>query len=226
VSNKSTSPPRDPGERKESLRPSDMASGETDPSAPFDARGLRQYEPPGTREDRLTLTTPVYARRGLETLATGERMPIQHVALFALHRGLRRLSSWPEVQTICDTRALLLQRGSDDIEQLDGWAYYIAARHGGQRRLDLRAVDPADAGQCQRIAQGLGLPTSTLGALAIIAGIVDAPLPGDVPDYLCAELTELRAGLRKRAAICSDLRERAARMPQSPQRQVRWEDIQ
>lgn len=143
-----------------SLRPSTSVRDDDAPAL----MTIRQFKPCGARDDRLTIGSPLYARRGLETIvnATG-RTNLNSVALWAIARGLGRFAEWTEIETICAARATLLRCGSADLVQLDEWRYQLAARDG-HTRLFLRCVSSADSGRCADRARGLGLSTSTHGA--------------------------------------------------------------
>jgi hypothetical protein len=218
VSNKCSTNDDDEGV---SLRPSTSVRDDDAPAL----MTIRQFKPCGGRDDRLTIGSPLYARRGLETIvnATG-RTNLNSVALWALARGLGRFAEWTEIETICAARATLLQCGSADLVQLDEWRYQLAARDG-HTRLFLRCVSSADSGRCADRARGLGLSTSTYGALAIVAGIVDLSLPGDLPRVLVTELREFRRGLRRRAALADELAKRAQLLPHLEGERVSWDDI-
>jgi len=209
-------------DRRVSLKPSTFVRDDDDTP---DLLTIRQFKPPGDRDDRLTIGSPLYVRRGLETIvnATG-RTNLNSVALWALARGLGRFAAWTEIETICVARATLLRSGSADLVQLDEWRYQLAARDG-HTRLFLRCVSPTDCGRCAERARGLGLSTSTYGALAIMAGIVDLPLPGDLPRVLVSELREFRRGLRQRAALAGELAKRALSLPPSEEQRVSWADV-
>jgi hypothetical protein len=202
-----------------------VAADEEAADAAPDLTAIRRFVPTGDRDDRLTVMVPVFVRRALDTLVIAvRRTTVTTAALWALSRGLARVQNLPEVTTVCDAHAVLLQTGSPDISQLDLWHYQVAAR-GGQTRLFLRSVSPADAGKCAELARGLGLPTGTLGALVIMAGLVDTPLPGDLPRLLMTELREFYRGLRQRAALADELHKRANAIPQNSRSRYSWRDV-
>jgi hypothetical protein len=189
---------------------------------------IREFKPLGTHDDRLVLTVPRYVRLAVETIAqaAGSRMPIGTVAQWALHRGLTRLEVLREITTICEARALLLEAGSDDLIELDSWLWHLAARDGVQAQFFLRSVSPRDAGRCAELAKGLGLSTSTVGAIAIMAGLMDLDLPGDLPRLLLGELREFRLALKKRAKRAGELAAPVLTAPSTPIRQrMTWDDV-
>ena len=212
-------------ERAVSLRLSDCVRD--DPPNPI--ASLLIFKPTGAHDDRLILPVPGFVRRALETLAAAagnRRITPGTVALWAVARGLDLLGSLPEVQTICAARAALLQLGSESIRQLDHWDFHLAARFGTPTRLFLRSVSPNDLRRCTAMATGVGLSTPGLGAVAVVVGLVDCELPGELPRLLLIELQELYRGLRERAAFADELRGRASEAPQLERRRVSWADVE
>jgi hypothetical protein len=190
---------------------------------------LAKFKPEGAYEDRLPLTVAKWIKRATETLANAAstarwKVSMNAVAVWALKRGLVRLMGIEEVQEVCKAREALLAAGSEGIMQLDRWPYQISAQDEGTERLFLRSITRADAGRCAEYARGLGLSTSTFGALALMAGLVDAPLPGELPELLVTELRAFRRRLQKRAVLAVDLRRRAPASPQT-ERRTKWRDV-
>lgn len=181
----------------------------------------------GQHDDRYPLTVPHFLNLGVETLAPmiSRFVTPTQVAAWGWHGGLEQLASRDEVRTICAARDAVLKAGLDvAIAQLDRWEYHIAGRHGGQTRLFPRKVSPSDCGACARLARGLGLQTSTFGAIAIMCGLVGVPLPGDLPRAILTELQEFFRGLRQRAALARELHKRAVAEPRGLSR-FSWSDI-
>ena len=216
MSNKCSTNPDNEGV---SCRPSDYAKTERPP----DIGDIRSFTPKGERDDIATTDLPLYCRRALETLGHEAQRPPSHVAVWALRRGLRRLRDVGDVRTICDARARLLAAGSEHIVQLDDWHYKVQARDGS-KRLTLRMVEKHDRGRLLGLAAGMGLSQSTLGAIAIVFGLADAPLPGELPDKLTIEVRAFCDALRSRAAIARDVAARAAENP-AEVRQRPWAEI-
>ena len=145
--------------------------------------------------------------------------------MLALSRGLRRLEAIDDLQAVCIGRATLLEAGADDIVQLDHWAFQIAARDGSPVRLFLRNVDRADSAQCSDVADSLGLSTSTVAAMAMMTGLVDASLPGDLPRLMVIELREFLRGLHKPAVLARELAARVTEKPPMNQAPTLWRDV-
>ena len=224
---------RKPVGRPVSIAPSDMVPDD-EASSPSHARpdsilqSIRYFRPAGDREHYAGYSVPHYVRLALDAavaLLAPWHTNVTHVGVWALARGLERVRWLEDVKTICAAREDLLRRGFNT-DYVDHWPYSIAPRGRRSVRLYLRRIDPADIGRVGELHSGLGLEISTVATLAIMAGVLDLPLRGDVPHMVETEIRDWRRALRQRAAIVADLRSRAVATPEPPRHRATWEEME
>jgi len=204
----------------ESLEKS-FADDEDAPDAARDVLAqIRRFAPVGDRDHRAAYSVPHFlhvAPESVVALMLPWRTNVTHVGVWAHARGVCRLGQLPDVQAIRDAREDLLRRGCDTA-YVDEWRYLISPHGHRSRRLYLRRLDPAAIGHFTALASGLGLEISIVATLATMAALVDVPLRGDIPRVMEAELRDWLRSLRRRAALVTDLRDRAVAAPEPPER--------
>jgi hypothetical protein len=193
------------------------------PSNPPTLDEIKSYRASGERDDRLWLSVPKSIYTVLEVLAAlGEsRSRINNIAIWALNRGLDRVENLPEAVAIKSARHALLRAGGEGVDQLE-WPYTIR----GEKQLNLRCVK--DSNRCSAIAQQLGLQTSTLGSVTLMASLFDAPLPesSPYPSRFERELKEFGRRLRAQAQHAQLLCERILALPAAPTTELRsWDAL-
>lgn len=205
-----------------SLRPSDAVKAEA-----LTLNDIWTYDPKecgGHEEDRLAITVPQFVFTALEQLLSlgGRRSSFNNITLWALARGLDRLEQLQDVQTIRAARMAILRSGNDGAAQLR-WTFRV--EHGGDsERVFLRYC--YQNGRCAGLARALGLKTATLCVLALMVGLVDAPLPGDaLPRMLELELQEFRRRLGQRALLAANLHKHAEASIPDKRARLSWSEI-
>jgi len=215
-----------------SLRPSrardEACDHEPVPTSDSRARlaDVKSFRPLGSRDDYVGYSLPAYLHQALMmivVLLEPWRSDANHVACWALANGLARLQSLSDVQVISKAHDDLLRLGCDTtyIE----WPYRLAPRGQRSERRSLRRLDPADIGLCRDLAEALGLEISAVASLAMMSVLIDLPLKGDVPRVIQTELRAWLRALHDRAAIVSELHNRAVATPPSSPTGATWSDI-
>lgn len=173
---------------------------------------------------QLAITLPRHVRRALQTLVAkvgGHKATMTRAGVWALSRGAERLERLPVARRACEAHIALLSLGGD----IDDWKYQVAAGDAGTKRLYLRGPSPITLGRCATLGDGLGLTGSTIPALAIIAALVDTPLPGELPGELRRELREFHRRLHARANYLVELRAVRTRSAQVQPSRLMWADV-
>ena len=184
-------------------------------------RGLRSFRPEGSDTDRLAPTVPLSLRLALESLVhrLDRRKPVAHVAMWALSRGRQRIAGLPEIAIKRSARRALIDAGCE--ADIEAWAFALSGRD--RKRLEMRRINPSDAGWCAEVALDLGVETSVIATMTIIAGIVDLPLPENLSRLLDAELLRFIRGLRRQAALAEDQQAELAAQPPRRVRSTPWD---
>jgi hypothetical protein len=183
-------------------------------AGPFNMRVLTCYEPPGdTAEDILSPTLPQYEWDTLGALADTAGTTPGKAALLCLARGNLRLDL-PESRSIIAARQIVLNRDPETAPQLV-WAYGVTSppESPKPRRHFLRGVSPGDLGICARRSEGLGLTSASYVALAIMAGLFDAPIAPAHRRLIATQLHHFIRQLRKQADHVADIAKRATDAP-------------
>jgi len=185
--------------------------------------GLCGFRPEGSETDRLVPTVPDWVRLALESViraaCPARRKPIAHAAMWALGRGLDRIEVMSEVRDVGRYRQALLDAGR--AEDVEPWPYLVPA--AGRARIDMKRIDPAVAGRCADLAKALGLDPSVTATVAILVGIVDAPLPERVSLRVEEQVQRFVAALQRRAATARDLLAQMAGHTPQPLRVGSWD---
>jgi hypothetical protein len=187
---------------------------------------IKRFRPLGTREDCAGYSLPAYLHQALLMIVAQLapwRTDANRVAVWSFSRGLIRLRALRDVQAICEANADLLRLGSDTTYLR--WPYQLAPRGQRSVRPSLRRLDPADIGVCRDLAEAMGLEISTLAALAMMTVTVDLPLKGDVPRVIQTELRAWLRALHDRAALVTELRNRAVAAPPLSPTSATWADL-
>jgi len=139
--------------------------------------------------------------------------------MWAVGRGLDRIEAMSEAGDVARYRRALLDAGRDD--DVEPWPYQVPA--AVRKRIDMKRIDPAVAGRCADLAVGLGLDLSVMSTVAILVGIIDAPLPERISLRLEEQVQRFVAGLQRRAATARDLLVQTPTIPAQPLRVGSWE---
>lgn len=180
---------------------------------------IRTFPMDGERSDRFGPVLPKYLIRAMELVAkaAGQFTPTGQVCQWAIRRGVARLNRTADVREIVAARGVLLGHGN---AALDDWNYVVAARDGGSKRFTLRSLAPKDLAEANDLASGLGLNTSVLISLAVMAALIDAG--GPYTDAMADELRAFTRSLKQRADLARALLTVAEADPPPTFNRVPW----
>ncbi|MGE3511412.1 MAG: hypothetical protein AB7N65_21285 [Vicinamibacterales bacterium] len=180
---------------------------------------FKRADPKERDEDRLNLMLPLVLHEAVHLLSSRARVPDNTAALWALQRGLRRLRSMPDVVEIIRTRRELAQAGSDDGDF--EWPY----KHGlgSPERMDIRHVGHNKV-RLMELKRGLKLKSSTIGTLALAAGLVDAPLSADLCELLRTQLATFQRRLRQQVQMVRGVYRDAMSQPKT-ENTLSWSNV-
>ncbi|MEQ1897615.1 MAG: hypothetical protein ABL971_09560 [Vicinamibacterales bacterium] len=173
---------------------------------------------------------PSFLLWGQEALATSMRGSKDAAAACALEFGLRRLSRFPGLREICRARTQVIQRGDpvvmDFFDQF-GTLDFDAGGTGTRDRRYRRHVPEQLAARLGQLATGLGMSTSHLAILALMAAHLGAAayLRPQYQACIVTTLQRFRDALLRRAPQAQAYANATADAPETATREYSMDDV-